>query len=222
MNPEIPKDGITPEVSVKREFLVEMENPELIFKSIKEGIFGCLGDNFLEDPIYEVTVDVESNKKTYNLFADIEMCSTILDRENYRADKILKSVAKKYVRNNPEREYIRRAEGLTINTSNGNKFLMGYEEGFFYLNTGVMEGQDKQIQLFPALEINREKFDVVMADFLDIFKRMIKKIYKSEGMEMSGEKLVLKSPEDDGVLMKEMDMDREMEAKRYIVKKNIG
>ena len=220
MNPEIPKDGITPEVSVKREFLVEMENPDLIFKAIKDGVSGSLGDTFLEDPIYEVTVDVESNRKTYNLFADIEMCSAVLNRRHYRSDKILKSIAKKYVGNNPGKEYIKRGESLVITTSNGNKFLMGYDTGLFYLNTGLVEGPDKSIQFLPAPEISKEKFDSVMTDFLDIFKRIVKKVYKSEETEMSGEKLVLRPPQEDDYGWEcENAMDREMEVRDGLLKK---
>lgn len=184
-----------------RGFGIKVENPDLIFKAIRNRAGGELGKLLLEAPISEVSVDLEPQKDTFNLAGEvgIDFRSTRMFEGKSDPGRIMEAVANKYARNNPDGKLIERGRNLIVTGPHGTKLMFGEDISLhrIFITTGVVKGglsSHESMQVVPAPQSTQESFDAVLADFTEVMRETVKEAYRQDGKSSPNEELVLRPP----------------------------
>ncbi len=197
----VSKKPSTPEgESSPKGFQIRVENSDLIFRALQNGISGELGSQLLESPISSVNVDLISEKEeAFNLCGKVDIDFSASMHRGIKYKKVIQSVAKKFRENNPDGEIVERGGNYIITTSKGTRILLGGHKvlGNIYVNTGLTKqiGQEN-LQVIPAPSSSRENLDMVMAGFIEVFKTTVEETYKLDEKLPPDEELILQPPKE--------------------------
>lgn len=180
-------------------FQVKVESPDLVFGAIERNVSGELGKHLLESPIDEVSVELISGKDTFNLLGEVSLDFDARHGRNVSDKTVRKSVAQRFVKNNPDGKIIERGGNFVVTASRGTKFVVGERSvglDDIVISTGLaLQSFGEPLQIVPAPSSKREDYDTVMADFIDVFKATVEETYNADGGKIPpDEELVLRPP----------------------------
>lgn len=204
-----PTGGLRPyeggELTPPKGFSVRVENPDLIFKAIQNGVSGEIGKHLLESPVEEVKAEIKSGKDSFNILGEvsIDLRATLgLEKrvKQISPEDVINTIAQGYVGNNPDGKIIERARNLVITAPRGTRLVLsvGRMDRDIKISTGLVEPRysvgEEPIQLVSAPLSTQEGFEASMEDFIDVMKVAVQEMYKSVRKVSPDEELVLRPP----------------------------
>lgn len=101
--------------------------------------------------------------------------------------------------NNPDGKIVERGGNFIITAPKGTKFVLSEKSlglADIIISTGLIQSRiiGEPMQLVPPPASTRESFDVVMADFIDVFKATVEEAYKAGRKIPPDEELILRPP----------------------------
>lgn len=203
---EKPEQGpfsITPPLpegeSKPKGFQVRVESPDLLFKALERGVSGEIGKHLLESPVDEVSAELKPGKDVFNLQGEVSLDFNATYNRRINEETVRRAVAQRYLHNNPDGKIIERGGNFIITAPKGTKFVLGERSvglDDIMISTGLIDHQitDEPMQLVPPPASTRESFDVVISDFIDIFKATVEEAYRADKKTPPDEELVLRPP----------------------------
>lgn len=181
-------------------FSIKVENPDLIFEAIRNGVSGEIGKHLLKNPISGVSAEIESNGDTFNLIGTIQLDPIASMKSRVDQKEIFQNVVQRFMQTNPEGQMTERGGNFIMTASRGTKLVFSNELGlsWLYLTTGLVRvglSSYKGTQLIPAPGATAENFSTAINDFNDVLKVFVEETYRAYGQTtLPDEELVLRPP----------------------------
>lgn len=180
-------------------FRVRVESPDLIFKALERGVSGDIGRHLLESPVDEVSAELIAEKGKFNLHGIVSLDFGARSERGIGVESLRRTIAQRYLQNNSDGKIIERGGNFIITTPRGTKFILAERFkglGHILISTGLIHPTitGEPMQIVPAPTATRESFDVVMADFIDVFQATVEEAYRADRKTPPDEELVLRPP----------------------------
>lgn len=110
---------------------------------------------------------------------------------------VRQAVAQKYAAKEPNNQIVERGGNFIINGSRGSKFVLGTSIGLvdISITTGTVKSfSGDDMQVVPPPSSTQEDFDIVMADFIEVFKDTVNEAYRLRQKSPPDETMLIRPP----------------------------